>query len=133
MLYVSQLANGAIPSRHENEVFDRSGTTRLVDWYNTILYDKAGHPNGVASIGHEITIDVALQTLSQKEREALSRSYLSGQMKELLPHLLGSDPERLRKLKRRRKELDAVIEVLEKIARARYPDLASGSGKKLPN
>src|ERR1700679_105163 len=73
MLYVSQLANSAIPSRHENEVFDRSGTARLIDWYNTILYDKAGHPAGVASIGHEITIDVALQTLSQEEREALSR------------------------------------------------------------
>jgi PAS domain S-box-containing protein len=133
MLYVSQLANSAIPSRHENEVFDRSGTTRLIDWYNTILYDKAGHPTGVASIGHEITIDVALQTLSQEEREALSRSYLSGQMEEQLPHDLGSDPERLRKLKRRRKELDAAIEVLEKIARARHPELASGSGEKLPN
>jgi PAS domain S-box-containing protein len=133
MLYVSQLANSAIPSRYENEVFDRSGATRLIDWYNTILYDNAGHPTGVASIGHEIAIDVALHTLSQQEREALSRSYLSGQMKEQLPQYLGSDPERLRKLKRRRKQLDAAIEVLEKIARARYPELASGSDEKLPN
>jgi PAS domain S-box-containing protein len=130
-LYVSQLANCAIPSRHENEVFDRSGTTRLIDWYNTILYDQAGHPTGVASIGREVTVDVALQTLSKEEREALSLSYRSGKMEEQLSH--GCYPERLQKLKRRRKELDAAIEVLEKLARARHPELASGSGEKLPN
>jgi PAS domain S-box-containing protein len=133
MLYVSQLANSAIPSRHKNEVFDRSGTTRLIDWYNTILYDKADHPTGVASIGHEIPIDVALQTLSRAELETLYRCYLSGKFDEQLPHDLGSDPERLGKLKRRRNELDAAIEVLEKIARAQHPELASGFGETLPN
>ena len=133
MLYVSQVANSAIPSRHENEVFDRSGTVRLIDWYNTILYDRAGHPTGVASIGHEIAIEVALEALSQQEREALSRFFLSGQMEEQIPHHLGSDPERLRKLKRRRKELDAAIEVLEKVAQARHRKSARGSGEKLPN
>jgi len=134
MLYVAQLANSAIPARHENEVFDRSGTTtRTIDWYNTILYDKADHPAGVASIGHDITIDLALQTLSQEEWEALYRCYLSGQMKEQPPHDWGSNPARLRRLKRRRNELDAAIGVLEKIARSRRHQLAKGTGEKLPN
>lgn len=132
-LYQSQLANSAIPSRHQNEIFARSGTRRLIDWRNTILFDTAGKPSGVASIGQEIAIDVALSDLSHEEREALSQIYPSEQEQQQVPHDLGSGPEGLRKLKHRRKEIDAAIEVLEKIARARHPDLASGSGEKLPN
>jgi hypothetical protein len=52
-------------------------------------------------------------------------------MEKELSH--GSYPERLQKLKHRRKELDDAIEVLEKLARAQHPELASGSGEKLPN
>jgi PAS domain S-box-containing protein len=55
-LYLTQLAKGAIPSRYQNEIFGRSGTPRLIDWYNTILFDKAGNPTGVTSIGQEISL-----------------------------------------------------------------------------
>jgi PAS domain S-box-containing protein len=120
-LYRSQLATRAIPASHQNEIFARNGTRRLIDWRSTTLFDKDGKPSGVASIGQEITIDVALSDLSQEECEALSRFYASEQMEEQNPHQFGSGHERLRKLKRRRKEIDAAIEILERLARSRRP------------
>lgn len=133
LLYQSQLANSAIPSRYQNEILTRSGTQRLIDWRNTILFDTDGEPSGVASIGQEITNHVALSDLSQEEREALSQVYPSGHEREQVPLDFASGPERLRKLKRRRTVLDAAIGVLEKIARAQRRELASGAGEEPPN
>jgi PAS domain S-box-containing protein len=132
-LYRSQLANSAIPSRHQNEIFARSGTLRLIDWHNTILFDKAGSPTGVASIGHEITIDVSLSNLSPAEREVLSPFEAAARVPEQTPHDSGSARERLRRLKRRRKALNAAIEVLEKLACSRNPNLTGWPTHKRPN
>jgi PAS domain S-box-containing protein len=72
-LFVSQLSQSLIPSHHENEIFTRHRSRRLISWNNTILFDTSGKPIGTASIGQDITesrqIQDALRSSEEKFRQ----------------------------------------------------------------
>ena len=72
-LFVSQLADRALPAHHQNNILTRSGELRLVSWNNTMLYDPAAKPTGTASIGEDITerarAEEALRSSEEKFRQ----------------------------------------------------------------
>ncbi len=72
-LFMSQLADQALPAHHQNNILTKSGELRLVSWNNTMLYDPAGKPTGTASIGEDITerarAEEALRSSEEKFRQ----------------------------------------------------------------
>jgi two-component system sensor histidine kinase/response regulator len=72
-LFVSQLADRALPAHHQNNILTKSGELRLVSWNNTMLFDPAGKPTGTASIGEDITerarAEEALRSSEEKFRQ----------------------------------------------------------------
>jgi PAS domain S-box-containing protein len=54
-LFQELLAELPSTVRHENEILTRSGTRRIIRWYNTLLHSTAGEVIGTASMGDDIT------------------------------------------------------------------------------
>ncbi len=60
----------ALHERHENRVLCRDGTTRLLDWHNTLLFDDNGDVAGSLSSGRDITEERRLhEALAAAARE----------------------------------------------------------------
>jgi PAS domain S-box-containing protein len=47
---------GEIPAHFENEIITRDGERRMVSFSNTVLFDEAGEPEGVVSLGEDVTV-----------------------------------------------------------------------------
>jgi PAS domain S-box-containing protein/putative nucleotidyltransferase with HDIG domain len=54
-ILLETVINGKIAQRYENMILTRKGEQRLISWNNTILRDNHGIPQGIASIGEDIT------------------------------------------------------------------------------
>ena len=53
--FLDNVADGAIPSHHENEIITKEGSSLLFFWNNTPLRDSSGTIFGAASIGSDMT------------------------------------------------------------------------------
>ena len=49
------MINGKIAQRNDNLIITRTGEQRLVSWHNTLLFNDRRIPEGIASIGEDIT------------------------------------------------------------------------------
>jgi PAS domain S-box-containing protein len=54
-VFQSALRVGEIPAHYENEIVTRDGERRIVSFSNTVLFDEAGKPEGVVSLGADVT------------------------------------------------------------------------------
>jgi PAS domain S-box-containing protein len=54
-VFRSALRIGEIPAHFENEIVTRDGERRIVSFSNTVLFDDAGEPEGVVSLGEDVT------------------------------------------------------------------------------
>jgi PAS domain S-box-containing protein len=55
-VFHSALGVGEIPAHFENEIITRDGERRMVSFSNTVLFDEAGEPEGVVSLGEDVTV-----------------------------------------------------------------------------
>lgn len=49
------MVNGKIAQRNDNVILTRSGERRLISWHNTLIFNDRHIPQGIASIGEDIT------------------------------------------------------------------------------
>jgi len=49
------MINGKIAQRNDNMIITRNGEQRLISWHNTLLFNDRRIPEGIASIGEDIT------------------------------------------------------------------------------
>jgi PAS domain S-box-containing protein/putative nucleotidyltransferase with HDIG domain len=85
---------GNLPIRNDNPILTRSGESRLISWYNTILRNTHGEYEGIASIGEDITE----RTLSDALRETILKIAQSANQAEDLDTLFQSIHDALKKL-----------------------------------
>ena len=65
-LFHEQIARGAVPAHHENDILTRTGERRRIRFDSTILRDDAGVVIGAASIGHDVTEEVRAAQLKSE-------------------------------------------------------------------
>jgi PAS domain S-box-containing protein len=76
-LFSKQLSEKTIPIHHENEIITKAGERRTISWNNTILFDAAGKPIGVATIGEDITERKRMEDALRKSAQALATLFRS--------------------------------------------------------
>jgi PAS domain S-box-containing protein len=54
-MFHEQIARGAVPTHHENDILTRTGERRRIRFDSTVLHDDHGIVVGTASIGHDVT------------------------------------------------------------------------------
>src|ERR1019366_8150310 len=76
-LFSKQLSEKTIPIHQENEIITKAGERRTISWNNTILFDAAGKPIGVATIGEDITERKRMEDALRKSAQALATLFRS--------------------------------------------------------
>jgi PAS domain S-box-containing protein len=71
-LFSKQVSEKTIPIHHENEIITKAGERRTISWNNTMLFDAARKPIGVATIGEDITERKRMQDALRKSAETLA-------------------------------------------------------------
>jgi two-component system, cell cycle sensor histidine kinase and response regulator CckA len=77
-VFSKQVAEKTIPSYYSNEIVTKSGERRKLSWNNTILFDAAHNPAGVATIGEDITERVRLENELRQAQKLESIGRLAG-------------------------------------------------------
>ena len=77
-LFSKQVSEKTIPLHHENEIITKAGERRTISWNNTMLFDAAGKPIGVATIGEDITERRRMQDALRKSEEKFAIAFKSG-------------------------------------------------------
>jgi two-component system cell cycle sensor histidine kinase/response regulator CckA len=73
--YRAALAAGELPAHYEGEILTRSGERRTIAWSSTLLRDDEGRPEGVVSLGTDVTAERDSQQVL-RAREELFRSLI---------------------------------------------------------
>ena len=73
-----QLSERAVPHQAKNEIITKAGERRMISWNNTILFDGAGNPLGVATIGEDITERLRLENELRQAQKLESIGRLAG-------------------------------------------------------
>ena len=76
--FSKQVSEKTIPIHHENEIITKAGERRTISWNNTMLFDAAGKPIGVATIGEDITERRRMQDALRKSEEKFAIAFKSG-------------------------------------------------------
>ena len=77
-LFVKLVANRAVPPQSKNEIITKAGERLMISWNNTILFDPAGNPLGVATIGEDITERIRLENELNQAQKLESIGRLAG-------------------------------------------------------
>jgi PAS domain S-box-containing protein len=77
-LFSKQLAEKTIPPHFSNEIITRSRDRRQISWNNTILFDSAHNPVGVATIGEDITERLRLENELRQTQKLETIGRLAG-------------------------------------------------------
>ena len=77
-LFVKQVSSRAVPPQSKNEIITKAGERRMISWNNTILFDSAGNPLGVATIGEDITERIRLENELNQAQQLESVGRLAG-------------------------------------------------------
>src|ERR1044071_1658811 len=72
-VYAALMADVPSARHHENEILTRAGERRLIRWNNSVLRSSAGEVIGTATIGEDITQDVAAAEVLRKRADELER------------------------------------------------------------
>lgn len=95
----ASIREGLVASHNEAEILVRSGERRLISWDNILLRDSAGDVQGVAALGHDITVqqqaarlkDELIGLVSHELRGPLTA--MRGGLKLMSPHVEKLDPQ----------------------------------------
>ena len=66
VLFRDRMAQGEVPTHHENDIVTRSGERRRIRFDSTVLRDDTGVVIGTASIGHDVTEQVRAAQLKRE-------------------------------------------------------------------
>ena len=77
-IFSNQISERAVPPQSRNEIITKAGERRLISWNNTILFDAAGNPLGVATIGEDITEGLRLENELRQAQKLESIGRLAG-------------------------------------------------------
>jgi two-component system, cell cycle sensor histidine kinase and response regulator CckA len=77
-LLSKQISERAIPPQSETEIITKAGERRTISWNNTILFDAAGNPLGVAAIGEDTTERLRLESELRQAQKLESIGRLAG-------------------------------------------------------
>jgi len=73
-VFFSLLSGEREPSEHyQNPVLTSSGEERMISWFNTVIRDEAGRPEGTLSSGEDVTERVEAEQALRRAHEELSR------------------------------------------------------------
>jgi PAS domain S-box-containing protein len=77
-LFSTQVSTWTIPPHHENEILTKTGQRRMISWNNTILFDAARRPIGVATIGEDVSERIRLENEMRQAQKLESIGRLAG-------------------------------------------------------
>jgi len=77
-LFSTQVSDRAVPPHHENEIITKTGGRRMISWNNTILFDAARNPIGVATIGEDVSERIRLENEVRQAQKLESVGRLAG-------------------------------------------------------
>ena len=90
-LFSKQVSEKTIPIHHENAIVTKTGERHTISWNNTMLFDAAGKPIGVATIGEDITERKRMQDALRKSTEALAKLFRSNPTTTMLFKLVDTE------------------------------------------
>ncbi len=73
--FEAAIASRDLPAHYENEIVTRSGELRTIRWSSTLFSDDEGRPDGVLSLGSDVTTERRTQE-ELRAREELFRSLI---------------------------------------------------------
>jgi PAS domain S-box-containing protein/putative nucleotidyltransferase with HDIG domain len=77
------IINGKIAQRNDNMILTRKGEQRLISWHNTLLLNDRLNPQGIASIGEDITDKFYSEKTQEVIYKIAQSSFSSSSLEEL--------------------------------------------------